>query len=114
MAEKEHREELREKIMRYRKLEDETTDPLATRLLREILSDLEADLNKGAKQQSREETLFRSVSGVQGALRTRPQLAASPIILRIRPNVARDLARLGPFIRMPHPVILKAQKTYIF
>jgi hypothetical protein len=50
MAEKEHREELREKIMRYRKLEDKTTDPLATRLLKEILSELEADLNKGAKQ----------------------------------------------------------------
>jgi hypothetical protein len=50
LTENESQEELREKIMRYRVLEDETTDPLAARLLREILSDLEADLNKGAMQ----------------------------------------------------------------
>jgi hypothetical protein len=50
LTENESQEELREKIKRYRILEDETTDPLAARLLREILSDLEADLNKGAMQ----------------------------------------------------------------
>jgi hypothetical protein len=36
--------ELRERLMRYRVLEQETTDPLASGFLRHIVSELEAGL----------------------------------------------------------------------
>ena len=38
--------ERRAKVARYRVLEQETTDPLAARLLHDIVSDLEADLKE--------------------------------------------------------------------
>jgi methionine salvage enolase-phosphatase E1 len=39
--------ELREKLMRYRILEQETTDPLAIGFLRDIVTELEASLEAG-------------------------------------------------------------------
>ncbi len=44
MAEDEKREERSQKVMRYRILEREVTDPLAAGLLRQIVSEMEADL----------------------------------------------------------------------
>jgi hypothetical protein len=43
-GQEERRAELREKLMRYRILERETTDPVASGLLHEIVSELESDL----------------------------------------------------------------------
>jgi hypothetical protein len=40
----ERRAELQEKLMRYRILEQETTDPVATRFLQEIVLELESGL----------------------------------------------------------------------
>jgi hypothetical protein len=40
----ERRAELREKLMRYRILERETTDPVASGLLHDIVLELESDL----------------------------------------------------------------------
>jgi len=37
--------ELRAMIMRYRMMEEETSDPMATRLLHDIIADLEAELS---------------------------------------------------------------------
>jgi hypothetical protein len=39
--------ELRERLMRYRILEQETTDPLASGFLRDIVTELEASLEVG-------------------------------------------------------------------
>ena len=36
--------DLREAIMRYRRLKEETSDPIAERFLRDILVDLEAEV----------------------------------------------------------------------
>jgi hypothetical protein len=36
--------DLREAIMRYRRLKEETSDPVAERFLRDILVDLEAEM----------------------------------------------------------------------
>jgi hypothetical protein len=36
--------ELREMIMRYRVMEEETSDPIAVRLLHDIIADLETEL----------------------------------------------------------------------
>jgi hypothetical protein len=44
MAGTENWKERRDQIARYRVLEHETTDPLAARLLHDIVSELEADL----------------------------------------------------------------------
>jgi hypothetical protein len=44
MAEDEERAERNQKVMRYRMLEREVTDPLAVGLLRQIVSEIEADL----------------------------------------------------------------------
>jgi hypothetical protein len=44
MAGTENWKERRDQIARYRVLEQETTDPLAARLLHDIVSELEADL----------------------------------------------------------------------
>ncbi len=44
MADTEKWKERRDQVARYRVLAQETTDPLAARLLRDIVSDLEADL----------------------------------------------------------------------
>lgn len=41
----ERRAELRERLMRYRVLERETTDPVALRFLHYIVSELEGDLD---------------------------------------------------------------------
>ena len=41
----ERRAELRERLMRYRLLERETTDPVASAFLRDIVSELEGDLD---------------------------------------------------------------------
>jgi hypothetical protein len=41
----ERRAELRERLMRYRILERETTDPIASRFLHDIVSELEGDLD---------------------------------------------------------------------
>jgi hypothetical protein len=50
MAEDEHQAERDQKMMRYRALEREVTDPLAAGLLREIVSEMESDLiNKAQK-----------------------------------------------------------------
>jgi hypothetical protein len=37
--------ELREMIMRYRVMEEETSDPIAVRLLHDIIADLETELD---------------------------------------------------------------------
>jgi hypothetical protein len=42
--------ELREMIMRYRKMEEETSDPMAMRLLRDIVSELERELKEPQKK----------------------------------------------------------------
>lgn len=44
MTDSESRKELRKQVARYRAMEQETTDPLAARLLRDIVLDLEAEL----------------------------------------------------------------------
>lgn len=44
MADSESWKERRNQVARYRVMEQETTDPLAARLLRDIVSDLEAEL----------------------------------------------------------------------
>jgi hypothetical protein len=44
MAEDEEREERNQRVMRYRILEREVTDPLAAGLLRQIVSEMEADI----------------------------------------------------------------------
>jgi hypothetical protein len=36
--------ELREMVMRYRRMEEETSDPMAMRFLRDIVSELETEL----------------------------------------------------------------------
>ncbi|HVX76069.1 MAG TPA: hypothetical protein VHB49_08075 [Bradyrhizobium sp.] len=46
MAEDEEQAERNHKVMRYRVLEREVTDPLAAGLLREIVSEMEADLTE--------------------------------------------------------------------
>jgi hypothetical protein len=38
--------ELRVMVMRYRRMEEETTDPMAMRFLRDIVSELERKLNE--------------------------------------------------------------------
>ena len=42
--------ELREMIMRYRKMEQETSDPMAMRLLHDIVSELETELHEREKK----------------------------------------------------------------
>lgn len=49
MADSERWKERRDLVARYRVLEQETTDPLAARLLRDIISELEADLREVAE-----------------------------------------------------------------
>ena len=44
MTDSESWKERRNKVSRYRAMEQETTDPLAARLLRDIVLDLEAEL----------------------------------------------------------------------
>ena len=46
MTDAEEWKERRAKVARHRVLEQETTDPLAARLLHDIVSDLEADLKE--------------------------------------------------------------------
>lgn len=41
--------ELREMVMRYRKMEQETSDPMAMRFLRDIVSELETELKEVRK-----------------------------------------------------------------
>jgi hypothetical protein len=50
MAENEQQAERDRKVMRYRVLEREVTDPLAAGLLRQIVSEMEADLTDKAKK----------------------------------------------------------------
>lgn len=42
--------ELRVMVMRYRRMEEETTDPMAKRFLRDIVSELETELNELRKK----------------------------------------------------------------
>jgi hypothetical protein len=49
MAGTENWKERRDQIARYRVLEQETTDPLAARLLHDIVLELEADLKEPAE-----------------------------------------------------------------
>ena len=49
MTDTESGKERRHRVERYRVLARETTDPLASGLLRDIVSELEADLNELAK-----------------------------------------------------------------
>jgi hypothetical protein len=42
--------ELREMVMRYRKMEEETSDPMAMRFLRDIVSELETELKEPRKK----------------------------------------------------------------
>ncbi|MGC1564163.1 MAG: hypothetical protein WA820_30540 [Bradyrhizobium sp.] len=42
--------ELREVVMRYRKMAEETSDPLAIRFLRDIVSELETELKEVGKK----------------------------------------------------------------
>jgi hypothetical protein len=44
MTDSENWKERRNQVARYRAMEQETTDPLAARLLRDIVLDLEAEL----------------------------------------------------------------------
>jgi hypothetical protein len=48
MTDRESWNERRDQIARYRVLEQETTDPLAVRLLHDIVLELEADLEESA------------------------------------------------------------------
>jgi hypothetical protein len=50
MAEDEDQAERDQKVMRYRVLEREVTDPLAAVLLREIVSEMEAGLTEKAEK----------------------------------------------------------------
>jgi hypothetical protein len=43
------RKELEERVMRFRLMEGEVTDPLAARLLRDIITELETDLQQTAE-----------------------------------------------------------------
>jgi hypothetical protein len=44
--------ELREMVMRYRKMEQETSEPMAMRFLRDIVSELETELNEVRKKEN--------------------------------------------------------------
>ncbi|MGX9431182.1 MULTISPECIES: hypothetical protein [Bradyrhizobium] len=44
MTDDEQQRELEERVMRYRMMEREVTDPLAIRLLQDIVAEMEADL----------------------------------------------------------------------
>jgi hypothetical protein len=44
--------ELREMVMRYRKMEQETSDPMAMRFLRDIVSELETELKEVRKKKN--------------------------------------------------------------
>ncbi|WGS23015.1 MULTISPECIES: hypothetical protein [unclassified Bradyrhizobium] len=46
MADNKQKQELQEMVMRYRMMEREATDPLAIRLLRDIVAELEAELQR--------------------------------------------------------------------
>jgi exoribonuclease II len=49
MTDDEQQRELEERVMRYRMLEREVTDPLAARLLQDIVAELEADLRESGE-----------------------------------------------------------------
>ena len=46
MTDSEKRKERRDQVARYRVMEQETTDPLAAGLLRDIVSELEAEMDE--------------------------------------------------------------------
>ena len=46
MTDSEKRKEHRDQVARYRVMEQETTDPLAAGLLRDIVSELEAEMDE--------------------------------------------------------------------
>ncbi|WP_165435678.1 hypothetical protein [Bradyrhizobium sp. Leo121] len=46
MTDGEQQRELEDRVMRYRMMEREVTDPLAIRLLQDIVAEMEADLWK--------------------------------------------------------------------
>lgn len=50
MTDSEKRKERCDQLARYRALQEETTDPLAAGLLRDIVSELEADLEESANR----------------------------------------------------------------
>ena len=50
MADNEQKRELQDVVMRYHMMEREVTDPLAIRLLHEIVAEMEADLQQSDEQ----------------------------------------------------------------
>ena len=65
MTDSEWWKERRNQVARYRAMEQETTDPLAARLLRDIVLDLEAELEGSRKASAlmlRERRYWRSAS----------------------------------------------------